>query len=57
MKDGFSEGFIIGFQAGVAFTKVVPAKINENEEKRKIVAEGKQRAREWCIKTYGNKKK
>ena len=58
MKDGFSEGFVIGFQVGVAFTNVaMPKKITEKEETRRMVADAKQRAREWAIKTYGIKKK
>ena len=50
MKDGFSEGFLLGFKAGLAAAAYEPKNTTESEEKRKqLVIDGKQRAKEWAM--------
>ena len=49
MKDGFAEGFLLGFKAGLAVAAAEPKKTTESEEKRKLVIDGKQRAKAWAI--------
>jgi len=56
MKDGFSEGFLIGFQAGLSVSASARKKTSEEVEKIKILQEGKRLAKEWAIKKYGLKK-
>ena len=50
MKDGFSEGFVLGFKVGLAVAASEPKKTAEIEEKRKNYIEAKKRAKAWAIK-------
>ena len=50
MKDGFSEGFVLRFQAGLAAAAAERKKTAEMDEKHKNCIEGKQRAKAWAIK-------
>ena len=50
MKDGFSEGFVLGFKTGLAAAASEPKKTAENDQRRKEYIEAKQRAKAWAIK-------
>ena len=50
MKDGFSEGFVLGFKVGLAVAASEPRKTAENDEKLKNYIEAKKRAKAWAIK-------
>ena len=50
MKDGFAEGFVLGFKAGLAAAAAEPKKTTEKSEKQKNYIDGKLRAKAWAIK-------
>ena len=41
---------MLGFKAGLAVAAAEPKKTATTEEKRKIVIDGKQKAKAWAIK-------